>query len=148
MINEQLDLAIFILDLNLENNQNILNQLEVLKIINDKIYNCISAGYPNFRYIEDQEDYKTDCYICHYNKIHDNCSYKYEIRTERILFCPENSQTENMQGFSGSGVFVRGQDKKYYLSGIVIQSENQQVLICLDLTALFKSIIDYLVTRK
>jgi len=148
IINEQLDLAIFILDSNIEDNKSILNQLEVLKIFNDEFYICISAGYPEVRHIKDQEDYKTDCYICHYNKIHDNCSDKYEIRTERILFCPENSQTDNMKGFSGSGVFVRGQDKKYYLSGIAIESENQQVLICLDLTALFERIKNYLVDRK
>jgi tetratricopeptide (TPR) repeat protein len=148
IIDEQLDLAIFILDSNIEDNKGILNQLDVLKIFNDEFSTCISAGYPTVRKIEDQKDYETDCYICHYNKIHDNCSYKYEIRTERILFCPDKSQKENMEGFSGSGVFVHGQDKKYYLSGIVIQSRNQQILICLDLTALFERIKNYLVDRK
>jgi len=149
-IDEDYDLAIFILDLKNQYNKKILENLNKLVIYNDDFDICMGVGYPHIR---SELSIKTGYYEFRFNRYIKEIPEKetlqeeilqeetslYEIIANQVLFCPENSQHDNMQGFSGSGILVKN-NNTYYLSGIAIKSLNQQALVCLSLTNLFQHI--------
>jgi hypothetical protein len=142
LIGEEYDLAIFQLNFDNEKNKEILSKIDVISIFNDEFTECIAMGFPDVKIVGDDLKEKLWRYEFKYHRKYNY--FQYEALSKQILFCPECSQTENMQGFSGSGMLVKGYDNQYYLSGIVIKSANQGVIICLDITSLFEKINTHL----
>ena len=129
-----------ILFLNIEENQLTIEPISILN--DDKFKYGIIAGYPNIR---NEEDSKFDCYKCTHDKINDDIDkYLFEVQSDKPLESLENTGYDNIKGLSGSGVFTKGTECKYYLVGIQLAIVNIILLSCLDLREIIEEVNKHL----
>ena len=85
-----------------------------LKIYPDTFYECSVFGYPRSR----EKTYNSMLLPASHPDRVDFDSNSFEIRANMPLQSFEKSETDNIKGLSGSGVFIKGKSGRVYLVGI------------------------------
>jgi hypothetical protein len=111
MENKSLDILIFKVD---TISLNLFSKVKRLEIFMDEFQKCAIFGYPRSR---EKTNNSLVLQASHPDKIDLDNNY-FEVKTDTPIHSFEKSETDNIKGLSGSGVFIKGKSGKVYLIGI------------------------------
>jgi hypothetical protein len=131
--NKELDILILKVD---TISLNLFSTVKCLEIFMDDFHQCAIFGYPRSR---EKTTNSLVLHASHPDKI-DLDENSFEIKSDINLHSFEKSETDNIKGLSGAGVFIKGKSGKVYLVGIQYQYMDMTYLKSINLRSIKKEI--------